>query len=300
MISAMSGSLTLLRQRDNTQSSSDAADNILNIVNKSKSGASTVEDGMAQKVADSSDRALDRSEPEFPKPPPGSNVIDIDDPSLPEEIKKVSAQLKVRHHEYNSIEKYNDLLHEFSRKNTVADLNFHSHVVQATTLSESAADSWERQLDNANYHTGSAVGALAEANAKFHPLTPVDINRKDVNEDAIKFVNDIIKLDNKIHEQLTGEVIVSRLAIIDQNGLADKIKRVDGGYKLSAYEIKSDDGRLVAEMKDTSHYITYNMDGSVRREMNRADVTRELGSQVSMFSRMAGVLYDDEKDFEFY
>lgn len=299
MISTVSGSIVLLQQQS-TRENADAADSILNIVNNAKQQASVAKAIPTKQPAVLEQDADADSESRFPPPPPG-NYLSVDDPSLPEEVRKVMRLCRRGPGpQYSGEAFYNNLLQAFGKPRTVTDLTFHGRVVEATTLAQTAEERWQWELDDAAYRTGVAVGAVAESNSSLHALRLVDEKRQDLDVVAVKYVNSSIENLKRIHDVPLRLDEVTELQHMGSSYFSDKVVQVNGEYKLSAYEIKSQDGRLLAEMKDNGHYITYNMDGSVRREMNRAEVCTELGSQQSLYSRLAGLLYDDEKDFQFY
>lgn len=204
---------------------------------------------------------------------------------------------------YMEAENYGRLAEAVGQPSKVtSDLKFQSKVVEATTLSEPASEKWQRALEDADRRTGLMVGALAEANVEFHKLNHLVPTNPNADASVVSEVNMWIDAVNRRGEDWSRFLSLDpHLKFSNASGLRDNVTLSDSGeYKLSAYQIKTDDGKLVAEMKDNGHYVTYNEDGSIRREMDRSDVTSELASKTSKFSRLASLLYSDDKDMQFY
>lgn len=183
---------------------------------------------------------------------------------------------------------------------TPVTAKFQAILVEATALAETTSDKWERALRDATHRTSKLVGRVMEINAMYHKLDYFQPQTQNADPDAVKYVNEFIYEEN-YKASRTSQGLHKVMVRAENLGLQDSINESETGeLTISAYQIKTDDGKLVAEMKENGHYVTYNENGTVRREMNRSEIASELSSQTSLFSRLASILYSDHEDMHFY
>lgn len=329
MVNSKSTSLLLLRGGDLNGNSRDisSTDKILDIVNHAKNSRMEKPAAPAQvKSAEAKDDDLPAAgfrNPFLPNPSKYQNLSS-------EEVKRLTAQ------QFNSMGK-NDIggyvryAQEFGNEAFRAlaakanGLNafgassiFAGKVVEATVLKNVEAGSWDDLVSKAEKQTSVLVGGIVLANAHFHKLDHIDAAQKGMDADVATLMNNYIddemasaRMWASHYDQLaeSANFYASNPDMSFKNlSVGYGVKTESGEYRIHAYKVMTmDEKHVIAEMREDGHFVTYNQDGSVRRERNRFEVCAELsngmaefGSSGTNFGRLATLVYNEEKDFMFY
>lgn len=188
----------------------------------------------------------------------------------------------------------------------VQDIDLKSKIVQATTFPPASSPDWEKAVNDARYRVSVLVSEVSAANASYHQLKEIDPAGTSLDRDLVRFVNFQVHMGNMVASRYTAEygeykeTAIQRAAA--ESGLDGTVTRLENGeYRIAAFKIANDDGKVVAELKDNGHFVIYNENGTMMRDMDREDVCAELtrgGS--SHFARTAALLYTDDNDLELY
>lgn len=197
---------------------------------------------------------------------------------------------------------------------------FQTRLVEATTLNPPVSQAWSAEIEKATEDFGFVVSHVIEFNAEFHTLDRpmrdgkvLDIqdflsDPQLIAEDFATFeaasyfqARETLNMALAEHEGLSGLVKMQLDWDIQQNRMNGAIHQIENGeYRLSSYQFKASDGRVVAELKDNGHFVTYREDGSVLRDRNRADVCIDMCTSNWSFGRLSTLTKSEDKDLMFY
>lgn len=163
---------------------------------------------------------------------------------------------------------------------------------------------WQKDQEAGLKRSAALIGNVMLANAKYHKLETFNPT---FGPDAISnYVNRMVKDHNDNAEEYSLAGVMNMGYALGRAGVGNVVSQKDTGeYKLNAFQIKNDSGKLVSELTDKGHYIEYNEDGTVSRDMLRL-MTSSLPSILdnihwdSGYGRYAAMNSDLYEDTEFF
>lgn len=316
---SMNTGLLLLRQGGTTSQENGSADQILNIVNQAKSSSVSTPKAPAESKPKEAQEG-DAKSPGF-RNPILANPSKYQQLSA-KEIDAFSAQQQqtmgtsnisgyARYAQDFGNEAFRIIERKISGLNAFGkDAIYNGKVVEATTLNNSEKTGWQKEVENAEKLTSMLVGTVTEYNSYYHDINNIDESRQDIDPSVARIINNYIDDERSTIKNFNKpEYTEGRLSMLgDTIGIGHISKRDNGEYKIEPYKVMSKDGKLVAEMKDDGHFVTYNEDGSVLKERSRFEVCAELsdghdvkwGFGETRFARYATLVYTEDKDLMFY
>jgi hypothetical protein len=185
----------------------------------------------------------------------------------------------------------------------VAQQSYSSKVIEATTLAAEPGEKWKSLSEGAAHRAAILIGSVIEANSHLHILSKVTDTDLGNDHWSAAIINAQVDFANFNAEQMAPYTKQILDDAAEAAGLGAHLTRTESGeYRVGAFRITSSDGQLVAELRQDGHFLLYNEDGSVGRDMGRSDVCAELsyGLGCSHFGRTAALVYSDDKDLQFY
>ena len=285
MISSASAAITILRQGlFSQQDSENKSDDIINIYNRNKLQGAARENArsvLTQLSIDTAESEPDASasESEIVHVVPGGGVY-VTLPNGSPTYEQLRARTNIN-------------------KSADAQMRASARIVEATTLRLAENDSaWQKAVDSATQRFRDVVSDVIATNARFHTLDHIDASKTSLSYFEVFGLNCQIDTVNRLKNvNMARPISESTLKDHGINGRIDTL--ANGELRISAFQISSEDGRLVAELRENGHFVTYNSDGSVWREMDRSDVCAEM-SRGMWTGKLAALVYSEDKDLMFY
>lgn len=173
--------------------------------------------------------------------------------------------------------------------------SFASNVVVATTLAQAEDTAWAEQVKAAKDLAVSWVAEAISRNTHYHPIAQKDISAGSDNIEQDVYLNNRIQKHNVFASAGTGG------GYYDDQSFNQRVTVKDTGeVDLKPFQIKSDDGKVLVEMTENGHLLTYNRDGSLNEEYNRAQtgyLAAEKTSYAEYICLAAYTMDDEELDF---
>lgn len=183
-----------------------------------------------------------------------------------------------------------------------ASPSYASKVVEATTFKSAEADAWNDAVQGAQDNILDFISGVLEANHKFHVLDQIDLQS-----------SNNVGHDLRVNNMIRGENMMAIAELEDYHGSAFLRQgapegvmtgNAETGYKLNAFQLQDKDGKILAELRANDHLVTYNRDGSIKEDFNRADVgylvakfQPSCGTSAKYLALAANVYSEDQLDF---
>lgn len=169
---------------------------------------------------------------------------------------------------------------------------------------------WQKEIDHALHMTSLLVGTITEYNSQFHQLSKIDISQHHIDPNVARVINNYISDENHTMQHIYDPILAEHAlwSLRFNTGMNQFKIDSNGEYKIDPYKMMSKDGKLVLEMKDNGHLVTYNEDGSVLKERSRFEVCAELsdghdlkwGFGETRFARYSTFTHTDDQHLMFY
>lgn len=180
---------------------------------------------------------------------------------------------------------------------------FQAKIIEITKLDPGSKENWEAQKQLARDRMNFLIGGVQAANLRFHKLERNEISEKITDEtqktiiDANNQILDGIESNKEINGRNAEYNMNTYLSIANFGQIVTQ--RDNREYKVNAFKVNSDDGKLLSELTEDGRYIEYNIDGKQDKVFSRREVagfyhTHISGSQYAMY--MSGVS-DDKVGF---
>lgn len=173
--------------------------------------------------------------------------------------------------------------------------SFASNVVVATTLTQAEDTAWSDQVKAAKDLAASWVAEAISRNTQYHL-----IEQKDISAGSDDIEHDV-HLNNRMQSHNFCVSGGMSGGYFDDRTFNQRVTFKDTGeVDLKPFQLKSDDGKVLVEMTENGHLLTYNRDGSVNEEYNRAQtgyLAAEKTSYAEYICLAAYTMDDEELDF---
>lgn len=180
---------------------------------------------------------------------------------------------------------------------------FQAKIIEITKLDPGSNENWEAQKQLARDRMNFLIGGVQAANLRFHQLERNDISDETmdvVGKGWLKRNNQLLDHIDKEKERTSRRAEYNMETYLEIANFGKIITRKENGeYKINAFKVNGDDGKILSELTEDGRYIEYNLDGTQGKIFSRREVasfhhTHISGSEYATL--MSGVS-DDKVGF---